>query len=68
MEHTDFADYWGPLLRGEGPMGSYVAGLGEEERARLEQHLRVAYLAGAPDGPRSFAAVAWSCRGIVPGS
>jgi SAM-dependent methyltransferase len=67
MEHADFADYWGPLLRGEGPVGSYVAGLGEAERARLEQHLRAAYLAGAPDGPRSFAAVAWSCRGVVPG-
>lgn len=68
MEHTGFADYWGPLLRGEGPIGSYVAGLGEAERARLEGHLRAAYLAGAPDGPRSFAAVAWSCRGVVPGS
>ena len=68
MEHADFTDYWEPLLRGEGPMGSYVAGLGEPERARLEQHLRAAYLAGGPDGPRSFTAVAWSCRGIVPGS
>jgi SAM-dependent methyltransferase len=68
MEHADFADYWEPLLRGEGPMGSYVAGLGEAERARLERHLRAAYLAGAPDGPRSFAAVAWSCRGVVPSS
>jgi SAM-dependent methyltransferase len=66
MEHADFADYWEPLLRGEGPMGSYVAGLGEEERARLERHLRAAYLAGAPDGPRSYTAVAWSCRGVVP--
>ena len=66
MEHADFADYWEPLLRGEGPMGGYVAGLGEAERTRLEQHLRAAYLAGAPDGPRSFAAVAWSCRGVVP--
>jgi SAM-dependent methyltransferase len=66
MDHTGFADYWGPILRGEGPMGGYVAGLGEAERARLEGHLRAAYLAGAPDGPRSFAAVAWSCRGVVP--
>ena len=68
MEHADFADYWAPLLRGEGPIGSYVVGLGEAERARLEHHLRAAYLAGAPDGPRSFAAVAWSCRGVVPAS
>lgn len=67
MEHASFADYWEPLLRGEGPIGAYVAGLGEEARARLEHHLRAAYLAGAPDGPRSFTAVAWSCRGVVPG-
>ena len=66
MEHADFADYWEPLLRGEGPIGSYVAGLDDRARARLEQHLRAAYLAGGPDGPRSFAAVAWSCRGVVP--
>jgi hypothetical protein len=34
-EYADFADYWEPILRGEGPMESYVAGLGEAERARL---------------------------------
>ena len=68
MEHADFADYWEPLLRGEGPIGAYVAGLGATERARLERHLRDAYLAGAPDGPRSYTAVAWSCRGVVPAS
>jgi len=68
MEHADFADYWEPLLRGEGPIGAYVAGLGAPERARLERHLRDAYLAGAPDGPRSYTAVAWSCRGVVPAS
>jgi len=66
MEPADFADYWEPLLRGEGPIGAYVAGLGATERARLERHLRDAYLAGAPDGPRSYTAVAWSCRGLVP--
>ena len=68
MEHPDFADYWGPFLRGEGPIGGYVVGLADAARARLEQHVRAAYLAGAPDGPRSFAAVAWSCRGVVPRS
>jgi SAM-dependent methyltransferase len=66
MEHTDFADYWEPLGGGEGPVGQYVVGLGEAERSRLERHLRAAYLAGAADGPRSFTAVAWSCRGVVP--
>jgi SAM-dependent methyltransferase len=66
MEFVDFADYWRPLLDGDGPIGGYVAGLGEAERTRLEAHVRAAYLVGAPDGPRSFAAVAWSCRGVVP--
>jgi hypothetical protein len=68
MEHTDFADYWQPLCGGEGPVGQYMAGLGEAERSRLERHMRAAYLAGAADGPRSFTAVAWSCRGVVPPS
>jgi hypothetical protein len=36
-------------------------------RGRIEQALRAAYEAGEPDGPRSFAAVAWACRGVVPG-
>lgn len=27
MEYADFADYWDPLLRGQGPVASYVASL-----------------------------------------
>ncbi|HUG35912.1 MAG TPA: methyltransferase domain-containing protein [Candidatus Limnocylindrales bacterium] len=66
MEPESFADYWGPYASGEGPIGAYVAGLRVDARARLEEHLRAAYLAGRTDGPRSFTAVAWSCRGLVP--
>ena len=36
------------------------------ERERVEAAVRDAYQAGRPDGPRSFANVAWACRGIVP--
>jgi 16S rRNA A1518/A1519 N6-dimethyltransferase RsmA/KsgA/DIM1 with predicted DNA glycosylase/AP lyase activity len=36
------------------------------ERARLEAAMRDAYQAGRPDGPRSFANVAWACRGVAP--
>ena len=35
-------------------------------RAALTEHVRGAYLANLPDGPRSFACVAWGCRGTVP--
>ena len=66
MEPASFADYWEPLATGEGPMGGYISRLGADARARLQEHLREAYLAGRADGPRSFAAFAWSCRGIVP--
>jgi hypothetical protein len=66
MEFFSFEDFWAPFLLGEGPHGQYVAGLTMPARAVLQQHARRAYLANQPDGPRSFASVAWACRGIVP--
>ena len=66
MNFTDFADYWEPFESGEGGLGAYVAALDDAQRNRLERHLRAAYLAGRPDGERSFVAVALSCRGVVP--
>ena len=66
MEYESFADYWEPIAAGEGPLGKYVAGLDPARRARADEAVRAAYEAGQPDGPRSFAAVAWACRGVVP--
>jgi ubiquinone/menaquinone biosynthesis C-methylase UbiE len=66
MDYADFADYWEPYASGEGMLGAYVATLDGADRSRLERHLRAAYLTGRPDGPRSFVAVALSCRGVVP--
>jgi ubiquinone/menaquinone biosynthesis C-methylase UbiE len=66
MDFTDFADYWGPFASGEGALGAYVSTLDATRLDRLEQRLRSAYLTGRPDGDRSFAAVALSCRGVVP--
>jgi ubiquinone/menaquinone biosynthesis C-methylase UbiE len=66
MVFADFADYWTPFASGEGALGAYVAGLDDAGRDRLERHLSSAYLAGLPDGERSFVAVALSCRGVVP--
>jgi hypothetical protein len=42
-------------------------GLADELRRQLEMHVRVAYLAGMPDGPRSFSVVIRAARGVVPG-
>ena len=68
MDYESFDDYWAPIVAGEGPLGAYVARLDAAERARTETAVRDAYEAGRPDGPRSFANVAWACRGIVPWS
>ena len=66
MDFANFADYWEPFASGEGALGGYVATLDDTQRNDLERHLRSAYLTGRPDGERSFAAVALSCRGVVP--
>jgi ubiquinone/menaquinone biosynthesis C-methylase UbiE len=66
MDYKNFDDYWAPIAAGEGPLGKYVALLDAAERARTDAAVRDAYEAGQSDGPRSFANVAWACRGIVP--
>jgi SAM-dependent methyltransferase len=66
MEYADFADYWEPLLGGQGPVGGYVASLAPERRTQIAERVREAFLSGAPDGPRSLTATAWAVRGIVP--
>jgi SAM-dependent methyltransferase len=62
MDYGSFADYWEPLLGGQGPVGAYAASLAPEMRARIQDAVRAAYLSGAPDGPRSLIAAAWAVR------
>ncbi|WP_296336988.1 class I SAM-dependent methyltransferase [Reyranella sp.] len=66
MEFQSFEDYWAPFASGEGPHGQYVVKLPDEKREILREHVRRAYIANRPDGPRSMVAVAWACRGTVP--
>ncbi|MFB9948566.1 class I SAM-dependent methyltransferase [Rhizobium puerariae] len=66
MDYRSFDDYWAPIAAGEGPLGKYVAGLDPVLRIKVDAAVRDAYEAGKPDGPRSFASVAWACRGVVP--
>ena len=64
MDFESFADYWAPYVGTEGPVAEYVTSLPEEERQRLET--AAAYLDGEPDGPRSYAALAWAVKGVAP--
>jgi SAM-dependent methyltransferase len=66
MDYAAFDDYWEPLLGGQGPVGTYVAGLAPELQSQVRERVRAAYLSGAPDGPRSMTATAWVVRGVVP--
>jgi ubiquinone/menaquinone biosynthesis C-methylase UbiE len=66
MNYRNFDDYWAPIAAGEGPLGKYMSTLDASERGRIDAAVRDAYEAGRPDGPRSFANVAWAVRGTVP--
>jgi hypothetical protein len=65
MDYENFDDYWQPLLGGQGPVGTYVAELSSDLRARIKDAVRRAYCAGSPDGERSLCATAWAVRGLV---
>jgi ubiquinone/menaquinone biosynthesis C-methylase UbiE len=66
MEFASFEDFWQPYLGGQAGGASYVSTLTEDQRSRLRQHLRLAYLDGEDDGPRSYAAIAWAVKGVAP--
>ena len=66
MDYRDFDDLWAPIAAGEGPLGKFVGKLEAGELDRVTAAVRDAYESGRPDGPRSFANVAWACRGVVP--
>jgi SAM-dependent methyltransferase len=66
MEYAAFADFWAPFLGRDGPGAEYVGMLSDDERTRLESAVRAAYLDGEPDGPRSYAALAWAVKGTAP--
>jgi SAM-dependent methyltransferase len=63
QEFSGFEDWWGPWRDGQGVIGSFLAGLPPLAQGRLEKAARKAYLAGAPDGPRSFVATARLAHG-----
>lgn len=66
MEFASFDDYWTPYELREGPAAAYLETLSRTDRARLVAALRLAYLDGEDDGPRSYAALAWAVQGIRP--
>ena len=66
MEFASFDDYWAPYVGKDGPGAEYVATLDLAQRDHLRELVRDAYVDGEPDGPRSYAAIAWAVAGTVP--
>ena len=67
MDFADFDDYWLPLINGQGTLAAFLSTLSEGVQERVRAGTRDAYLCDLPDGPRSFASVAWAVKGTVPG-
>jgi ubiquinone/menaquinone biosynthesis C-methylase UbiE len=66
MNFGSFADFWAPAEGKYGPVADYVATLDNAARAKLRDMVKLAYLDGEPDGPRSYAATAWGVKGRAP--
>lgn len=66
MDYESFEDYWAPCEGKDGPQAEYVATLEKPARDNLKDAVRLAYVDGEHDGPRSFLAAAWAVRGVAP--
>jgi SAM-dependent methyltransferase len=66
FDYTDFWDYWTSFSTGPSRIAQRLVALPSELQGEIERHVRDGYLAGLPDGPRSFAVIVRAVRGIVP--
>lgn len=66
MDYESFLDFWSSTDGKDGPVAEYVGTLDAETKLTLRRLMEAAYLDGAPDGSRSYAATAWAVKGWVP--
>ena len=66
FDYASFADYWSTFETGQGRTGRYVTSRPPALLTELRGYTEAAYLAGMPDGPRSFAVIVRAVRGQVP--
>jgi hypothetical protein len=66
FDYANFEDYWSSFSTGPTRIAQRLIALPTELRNEIERHVRDAYLAGLPDGPRSFAIIVRAVRGLVP--
>ena len=66
FDYADFEDYWSSFSTGPTRIAQHLTTLPAGLRSEIEDHVRDGYLAGLPDGPRSFAVVLRALRGTIP--
>ena len=66
MDFASFEDFWAPIEGKDGPYAEYVHTLTPEGKAVLRDKVRLAYVDGEANGPRSYAATSWVVKGRVP--
>jgi hypothetical protein len=66
FDYAAFEDYWASFSTDPSRIAQRLSALPAEQRAEIERNVRAGYLAGMPDGPRSFAIIVRAVRGIVP--
>lgn len=65
-EYPSFANYWATFTGGQGSLASHLMALSDDVRGAIEEHVRAGYLAGLPEGARSFPMMFRVVRGVVP--
>ena len=66
FDYADFEDYWSSFSTGPTRIAQHLTTSSAGLRSEIEDHVRAGYLAGLPDGQRSFAVVLRAVRGTVP--
>lgn len=66
FDYASFEDYWWSFSTGPTRVAQRLMVLPAELRDEIERHVRSGYMAGLPDGPRSFAIIVRAVRGTVP--
>jgi SAM-dependent methyltransferase len=66
LDYSSFEDYWSSFSTGPTRVAQHLTTLPSGLRSEIEQHVQDGYLAGLPDGPRSFAVVVRAVRATVP--
>jgi len=66
FDYESFDDYWTSQATGPTRTAQRLQAMPVDRRDEIQRHVRLAYLYGAPDGPRSYAHIIRAVRGIVP--